>query len=286
MLFTASESPKQQNQSDDGSVDVACIGCHRSRENGTCYIVPSEDMQWALPDNRGLWCRDCFSCWRTCFSQSHSLTLFAVWLKSPVNEQAFESRLVAFLSLKREGHDRITGAMVGDRLESMKFIFQMVGLPLEPSAVVLVEEIFSENSPCPDVRDVSALSFTTIRTTSADRLGAFVPLGEIARSAEFQRPSLAPTVGCLRRCLSVTSGTDVQLAVDRMGASVRLVAGEAQVGSMSIVPWKAVSGVIAPSSKLESRMTASIANAQALLANFSHENWGDLVKEKVLSPSR
>ena len=113
--FTASESPQQQNQSDDGSVDVACIGCHRSRENGTCYIVPSEDIQWALPDNRGLWCKDCFCCWRTCFSQSHSLTLFAVWLKSPVNEQAFESRLVAFLSLKTEGDDRITACMVSDR---------------------------------------------------------------------------------------------------------------------------------------------------------------------------
>jgi hypothetical protein len=200
-----------------------------------------------------------------------------------VNQQAFESRLVSFLSLKREGHDRITGVMVSDRIESMNFIFQMLGLPLEPSAVVLVEDIFSENSPCPDVRAVSGLSLTTIRTTSADRLGAFVPLGEIARSAEFQRPLLATTVGCLRRCLSVTSATDVQLAVDRMGATVRLVVGEALAGSTSIVPWKAASAVIAPSSKLESRMTAAIANAQALLANLNHENWGDLLKESAFT---
>jgi len=43
------------------AVDKGCSGCGRNCVVGRCWVDPDEMIQWALPQQRGLWCRDCFN---------------------------------------------------------------------------------------------------------------------------------------------------------------------------------------------------------------------------------
>ena len=82
---------------------IDCRGCGRSSVHGHCWFVAGESVQWAHKGSRGLWCKDCHTCWRTCFSGSHPLPLFGQFLKDVANFEDWEAHLVAFLSLSKDG---------------------------------------------------------------------------------------------------------------------------------------------------------------------------------------
>jgi len=44
----------------------ACAGCGRPPRSMLSYYEVNGETEWALPIFRGSWCRDCFTCWRTC----------------------------------------------------------------------------------------------------------------------------------------------------------------------------------------------------------------------------
>ena len=73
-------------------------------------IVP-----WAF--KRGRWCRDCHNTWRNKHSQEHTLVMFAKWLKCLPNKKIFQMNVLAWCSLVAEGHTRITGAVIAQRVE-------------------------------------------------------------------------------------------------------------------------------------------------------------------------
>ncbi len=77
---------------------AGCHGCGRLRDGGMCFRDPSQPVVWAYPDGRGHWCADCHTTWRTMFSSSHTIALFATWIQNPSNLAIFHQHLLAYIS--------------------------------------------------------------------------------------------------------------------------------------------------------------------------------------------
>ena len=119
---------------DDNLENKLCFGCKRSSKTGTCFIQHILIVR-ALPDGRGQWCRDCFNCLRIVYSSKTSLVLFALWIKNPSNFREWELTLVAYITLRREGNERWTEAMIVSRRETLEYALRMLCLPVGPFEV-------------------------------------------------------------------------------------------------------------------------------------------------------
>ena len=117
-----------------------CRGCHRQAGVSSCYINPDDIVPWALPPNRGKFCKGCYATWRALHSGEHSLGLFPVWLGEHSNRRRFILELVAFLSLKKDGIPRITAGMIRERFVAFRFHAQVLELPLLPSVLMPLAE--------------------------------------------------------------------------------------------------------------------------------------------------
>lgn len=118
-----------------------CLGCKRVYLSNTCWFEVGAEVGWAFPKGRGAWCRECHSCWRTCFSHEHSLQLFGPWIRTATNNLKFQIHLMAHLSLVKEGIMKVNLQMVADRITVTKYILGLLGMPLAPSVVVPIFDL-------------------------------------------------------------------------------------------------------------------------------------------------
>lgn len=120
-----------------------CRGC--SRNSGDLVFGGSEQLRWGLPDQKGRWCRDCLTCWRTCFQQIRSLAMMSAWLDDGENNwQEWVQKLVAFLSLVAEGTPKITKTVVDRRSEVLAWGFAFLGVPF---GTFVVERLSDRTGP-------------------------------------------------------------------------------------------------------------------------------------------
>ena len=81
-----------------------CLGC--SRERLTICVVTREPIEWALPQGRGAWCKDCFRIWRSLHEGDLSLQLFGLSLQSGAEaKKSHDIQFLSLLSLRREQHE-------------------------------------------------------------------------------------------------------------------------------------------------------------------------------------
>jgi hypothetical protein len=92
-------------------------GCRRT--TSTKCLATESMLGRALPDGRGHLCRDCFNCWRLMYAANCTLIMFGVRLMSEDNLREWEQRLIAYVSLKREGHLHCTAADVYARRDTI-----------------------------------------------------------------------------------------------------------------------------------------------------------------------
>ena len=139
------DGPPKDEASDSGAglvdakVDLddskkPCPGCSRLR-SGKCWFKPEGEVIWQFPNKRGIWCRDCYTAWRTLFKATHSLALFAKWLRVAENFSIWEFNLIAFLSFIAEGRDKITIDMVAARIDVLKFLSKFPNFTIEPKVM-------------------------------------------------------------------------------------------------------------------------------------------------------
>ena len=126
---------------------AVCLGCTRLYNISCCFIIATELVRWALPEGRGQWCVDCFNAWRTCHSHCTSLTLFAQWLQNFQNKTMWHAQLGAYLSLKMDGVQHITNAMIGGRIDAFRFMAGFLGTPMRRPTVVLLSDFVDPGSP-------------------------------------------------------------------------------------------------------------------------------------------
>jgi hypothetical protein len=91
----------------DRNQGIKCHGCTRTPVCND-FVRAGDVVSWALPDNRGCWCKDCYTVYRTYYSRIKSLTMFNHWLRSEdANWHEFVQVLIAYLSLAHEGAKQI-----------------------------------------------------------------------------------------------------------------------------------------------------------------------------------
>ena len=151
---------------DNECEDKECIGCFRSCRNGLCWFSLLL-VAWALPGQRGQWCKDCFNCWRLMFSNQATLIVFTQWLRRDINFCKWELTLLAYLSLKKDGSDRVSENMVHTRVATLTWSFQAMNVPITRGIISKLSEVNSD-SPLDPARLVSMAS------SSGDRCLGYV----------------------------------------------------------------------------------------------------------------
>lgn len=176
----------------DSSVDEGnrvCVGCQRSSQTGVDWFDQTKPVSWAFNSGRGHWCRECHSLWRTSYSHAHTLHFFGKHIKE--NERNFaewEISLVAYLSLMAEQVGRITAAAVTQRVSSLRFATNLLGLSMKPSIFVPAASLSKSSGsvipkPSKDPKDLAVM----MADDGSFRLGMWCPLSWGGIAERFER---------------------------------------------------------------------------------------------------
>ena len=134
-----------------------CRGCRRNVLS-LCFFVPDEKLEFRsggsaddmsprveqspspskkrkLNKHLVLFCKDCHNCWRTMFGTMGALPMFLVRLNQPENFIEWWQTLVAYMSLRSEGHAKITKQMITQRLATLRWVCALIRVPFYPFVV-------------------------------------------------------------------------------------------------------------------------------------------------------
>ena len=105
------------------------------------FLVIDLLVVWLYPDGSGLYCNDCFRAYRTYYKDRQSLTLHTQWLKNVDNFAEWTRVLIAFSTLLREDHTRITKANIRERMSTLDFFLKLVRVPSHRFEVKLLADL-------------------------------------------------------------------------------------------------------------------------------------------------
>ena len=133
--------PQQYQSCEEEVGEKDCSGCGRSTLS-FCWARPCERLTWGLPNFRGAWRRDGFNLWRLWFQPQTTLVMLAVHIGDGTTDfaEVWYIALLSWVSLRRQGVDRITSSMLSERIELVKFILKALGFPMRNFLVVPLME--------------------------------------------------------------------------------------------------------------------------------------------------
>lgn len=251
---------------------VQCRGCSRV-DGGPSFVSGDAACEWAF-QGRGSWCKDCHTCWRTCYSNLGSMALFAVWLNDPEHELEFFGKFVAYMTLLREGSCRITKLMIETRYDSLKWAFAFVGAPLGGLKIEMLKDTAAASK-----YDPTSL-VQVVMTDGAARVGSFL--------------RLTPSLAAARISPDATQFIRSQPPVPRCLASLPLQSSDsgeaALVGQiLNVEPTSMVGSSPSCAGSEEAGMARKVdvqalAAHRALTATFASSFWSQTAKESQFTP--
>ena len=122
-----------EGKGESSDLDKKCVGCGRSPQDQD--FLSGQRLAWALPPARGSWCAACFGCWRSVYSSRCTLMMMHTVLSDRRHRQEFERLLAAWLSLRREGYERLTENQVMERAASISYVLKLMCIPEAPVVV-------------------------------------------------------------------------------------------------------------------------------------------------------
>lgn len=253
----------------------ACQGCGRFPQSPS-FLDPEQPTAWALPGDRGAWCSNCHTCWRTNFLHvqgSQSQALFASWLLKPENRQLWTKKLFSFLTLLRENHSKVTKVMVDQRCDTLDWLFGFIGLPFGSPLVV---QVVSGQPTCPADGDclMQVLDASGGATAGVVRLADISkPIVEGSTLLARHAPSTARWPASLS--LQVTRGSDMELLKSLLAFS----AAAPSWAASSTTSGSSASGKKASKAELLAENVR-----QAFAATFSLPSWTTLAKVAQFTP--
>ena len=141
---------KGDASSKDGMVVKECGGCLRENDAGKEAVDEEPGVEWGLPDGRGSWCKMCFTLWRIMLKHKLPLSFLYAWLREHDNMIDWNVMIVVYLSLRKEGRERVTKLDIDNRTQALLHCCALLGLPLRGFAArVLVDDYVPAG--CPDV---------------------------------------------------------------------------------------------------------------------------------------
>lgn len=273
-----SGDPDAGATSGSNGADKNCFGCHRSYLHGRSWVNTAERVTW-YSGGRGNWCHDCFCAWRTVYSLDHSLPFFYEWIQSaPERRAEWEMVLVGYLSLIFEGCARVTGPMVQQRVNSLRFVFRMIGVPGACFGAVSLADIQQMGLA------IDPSSVVSMRIDGVSRLGALVPSMVCAGEGPHQlrRPAGPFGVqGLPARSILASSHPDDRalLAELFLDGAADPLATELVVAEPSEVPTPH-SG---KKNKLEFKFETMVTIPRRLCKALASEGWEDVKESSVTS---
>jgi hypothetical protein len=106
----------------DRNQGIKCHGCTRTPVCND-FVRAGDVVSWALPDNRGCWCKDCYTVYRTYYNRIKSLTMFNHWLRSEdANRHQFVQVLIAYLFPRTRGRQADPQGHTRKRLTCLRWM--------------------------------------------------------------------------------------------------------------------------------------------------------------------
>lgn len=241
--------------------DKTCPGCKRTLRTGVCWLTGAE-IQWALPGDRGAWCKECFNLWRLCYSSKCNQIMFSLWLDDENNWMVWELHQVASLMIRVEGLDRLTAEKVASRVASLEFAFQMFGLTFKPFELVKFRQLPSFNDLQPD-----RLVQMSDQVDGCKKLclGYMFPATQSKGNHQVNRPSIAGRFGLHSRS---SLQTDFDEDIDRFTSAFPSAMALAAASSTELQPVAVVD-----QSSNDVKVQSTIAWAISQLQPYKGEDW-------------
>ena len=152
-----------------------CVGCNREQDEGHCWFTPGLKVAWAQANGRGVWCKDCSNVCRTSFQSGGSSAMMSTWLDEAANRAAFDEHVLAYITLVREGHMKVTQGNVTARVQMLRWFWGATCMDPQSRTIMPLAEIMKEDCPHRP-KSISDLTLVTIASESGNQLGAFVQL--------------------------------------------------------------------------------------------------------------
>jgi hypothetical protein len=261
---------------EDDDKRKCCIGCHRNARTGRCFVRPDEEaVAWAFPSGRGCWCRDCYNVWRLRFSQKMPLATMSYHLKQNTTViTEFEVALVSYISLRRNGSDRVNGPALAERMELVEWIAGAFGMPLGRFLVVPISDVVCLASPG---------FLVTIKNKFGFELGAMVVDENVAAhgGVEVARPGDPSGMQLVsRRVLNTNNITDTA----KMGELFGVASVEPQATIVKTETDSSCKDMTKSGKKTHKRVMAAVSAAAILLHSFQGDEWEDMKERSFTKP--
>ena len=246
-----------------------CPGCQRHVLSGRCYLRLGSRVQWALPGGRGGWCKDCFGCWRLVFQKMCNLVVFANYIRSQEGCEEWTLCFLAYMSLRREGVERLSDVVVTARKESLSWCFRMLCLPVGPFQVVKLRNILDRSGMVP-----ARLVIMDDGSSEAPKycLGYLQSMASPCGDRSIWRPTPSDSSDFVwfTKQLGTDCAEDVDLLASAFGEPA-IPPSASSNGTREEAPTQLV--LYSPGKKAEHRVEAQMNWVRTLLEPFTHANW-------------
>lgn len=248
-----------------------CSGCWRVvDEPNADFLEVGSPAAWALPNGKGLWCRDCFNVWRTLYQGTIPLGILGVWLQAPEHKDEFSVALAAYLTLKREGAEKITVAILSARADALRFSTRLLCAPWRASVLVPLRDL---HTVLRGTWHPSPSDLVTIRSSVGDSVAVWVPIGwttaPATKGVVVNRP-IGETGPSLRDRPLIGTSQDIA-TLDKV---LPELAGQSSLCTDMVAAsggsWPSVSHT-PPANKLSAKTEIALSQCKSALSQFDDE---------------
>ena len=245
-----------------------CRSCSRVFQHDHSYITPNAPVEWAYADGRGDYCKDCFNAWRVCLQHVVPLAMLPMHIHQ--NTALWKLQVVASLSLRMEGRERVECALVHARVEMLRWLEQFLGVPLASPFVV---------RPLGEVTTKVKQHFVvTMVSKGRATLGYFDQIAPSGRTTMTAFPP-ATSVQQLHNACYTDVAEDEALHSSHCerarSSAARMTSADKGDAEEDLMPAQT------DAAKFRLRVDASLGIARATISMFATESWHTLAKESA-----
>ena len=145
-LVAADEQNAMVDSHSDGeNSDKLCGACSRGCKTGQSLVSPGEPLELGLVGGEGSYCGECSPPWRLELRDDVKLSFLASRLKDDHNRARYNIVQLAWLSLRKEGKDRVKRVVLQELIATLTWVMEQMGLM--PSKFFFVKALGATTSP-------------------------------------------------------------------------------------------------------------------------------------------
>jgi hypothetical protein len=117
-----------------------CEICRRTVGlDGSFLLGQASEFDWFYADGRGLSCKICMGVFRTEYKPFMLYETFKKYIRDPAHYLELMEKTIAYVSLKHEGKNIVQSPTIAARVELLRKVFGLVGVPFPLAQVIQVK---------------------------------------------------------------------------------------------------------------------------------------------------